>query len=129
MIVYLAGKITGNDNYKKEFKEAENKLKELGYIVLNPAKLPKGMKDEQYMPICLSMLNQADIMVLVNDMESDGVEIEKKYAEYQGKMVFSISDIEIITEKLKENVSEFAKNLVPAINNMVEKIEKAFDNI
>lgn len=102
MIVYLAGKITGNNGYKKEFKKAEKKLKELGYIVLNPAKLPKGMKDEQYMPICLAMLNQADIMVLVNDMESDGVEIEKRYAEYQGKMVFSINDIENAIENLKK---------------------------
>lgn len=90
MIVYLAGKINGNKNYKKEFKEAEKKLKEKGHIVLNPAKLPKGMESYHYMPICLAMLEQANLFVTINDKDSDGVEVEKKYAEYQGIPVMSL---------------------------------------
>lgn len=39
MKVYIAGKITNNANYEKEFKEAEEYLKSKGYVVINPVKL------------------------------------------------------------------------------------------
>ena len=41
--VYLAGKITGNENYRSEFIKAEWKAKELlgdNILILNPAVLP-----------------------------------------------------------------------------------------
>lgn len=37
MIIYLAGKITGDNNYKAKFKRYELKYRLQGYTVLNPA--------------------------------------------------------------------------------------------
>ena len=40
---YIAGKITGNENYKKNFDAAAAALEAEGNTVLNPATLPEGM--------------------------------------------------------------------------------------
>ena len=53
MKVYIAGKITGNENYKKEFRKAEEVLNKLGHIVMNPAVLNLGFKQMEYLHICL----------------------------------------------------------------------------
>lgn len=39
MIGYLSGPITGQKNYRQQFARAAGALKELGYIVINPAEL------------------------------------------------------------------------------------------
>ena len=65
MKVYIAGKITGNENYKAEFAEAEKKLRALGHIPLNPAVLPEGLEKADYMRICLAMLDSADAIGLL----------------------------------------------------------------
>lgn len=87
-VVYLAGKIDGDPNYKEKFRKAAEQLESRGYIVLNPATLPEGMSKEKYMPICLAMLNQADIILLLSDYEeSPGARIELNYANYQNKEI------------------------------------------
>lgn len=86
MVVYLAGPITGNKDYKKVFAAWEETLTLCGYTVLNPAHLPLGMKRESYMPICMAMIDQADTIAVIPGWESSkGVAVELKYAEYQGK--------------------------------------------
>lgn len=37
MRIYIAGKITGDKNYKKKFAKAERALKKKGHSVMNPA--------------------------------------------------------------------------------------------
>ena len=94
MIVYIAGKIEGDPNYKKKFMEAEEELKARGHIVLNPAKLPQGMSKEKYMPICLAMLSQADIIALLPDWAiSPGTVVEMHYANYQGIKIIRHRDL------------------------------------
>lgn len=39
MIGYLSGPITGHKNYRQQFARAAGALKELGYVVINPAEL------------------------------------------------------------------------------------------
>lgn len=103
MIVYIAGKITGEPNYKAVFDEAEERLKEEGCIVLNPASLPAGMPSECYMPICLAMLQQADAIYTIRGWErSPGANIEKAFAEYQGK---------IWRDEVDEDFAAFAKRV------------------
>lgn len=86
MKVYIAGKITGNENYKAEFAEAEKKLRALGHIPLNPAVLPEGLEKADYMRICLAMLDSADAMALMpNWAGSPGANIELSLAMYTGK--------------------------------------------
>lgn len=86
MKVYIAGKITGNENYKAEFAEAEKKLRTLGHIPLNPAVLPEGLEKADYMRICLAMLDSADaIALMLNWTGSPGANIELSLAMYTGK--------------------------------------------
>ncbi len=89
MIVYIAGKITGQNNYKELFNDAEYYLKELGFIVLNPAILPStGLRYEQYMRIGKAMLEEADIIYLLSNwIDSPGAIKEMKEAEKLGKII------------------------------------------
>ena len=90
-IVYLSGRISGNDNYKKEFASAENFLLQMGYIVLNPANLEevgKGLAYEQYLNICYRLVDVADIIFMVSGWQkSKGANAELSYAKSLGKKV------------------------------------------
>lgn len=89
MKIYIAGKVRGLENYKEIFKEAEIKLKEKGHVILNPAELPEGLDAEDYMRICIPMLDVADaIYLLKNWQDSEGAKIEKLYAQCQNKLIF-----------------------------------------
>ena len=86
--VYIAGKITGDKNYRDKFAKAEQALTAMGHCVLNPAHLPEGMEQGDYMRICLAMIDCADGVVLLPDWrESDGARLERAYAEKIGKEV------------------------------------------
>ena len=43
MKIYIAGKITGDREYREKFREAAKALERLGHVVLNPAILPDGL--------------------------------------------------------------------------------------
>ena len=96
-VVYLAGKINGDPDYRKKFRSAEVKLAYMDYIVLNPAALPHGLDPKDYMRISLAMLESADAVVLLPDFEtSEGATIEERYASYIGK---TVSYYDLITNK------------------------------
>lgn len=91
MKVYIAGKITGNPNYREEFAAAERKVRALGDIPLNPAVLPEGLEKADYMRVCLAMLDSADaIAPLRSWTHSDGAAIEMSLAWYTGKQNISL---------------------------------------
>lgn len=89
-VIYIAGPMSGlPDLGRKHFREAEKRLKEAGYIVLNPAILPKGMEKDRYMPICLAMLEAADAVYMLQGWRSSaGAQMERAYAQYQGKEIW-----------------------------------------
>ena len=83
MKIYIAGKITGDPNYKAKFEAKAREFEELGNIVLNPAILPAGMEQEDYMRICFAMIDSADIVSFLPDAEeSEGARLEKEYCKY-----------------------------------------------
>ena len=82
-VVYIAGPITGVENYRETFKQAEEDLEALGYIPLNPANLPVGMTNADYARIDLAMLGCADAILLLEGWtKSNGALLEEKYAQY-----------------------------------------------
>jgi len=90
MIIYIAGKMSGlEDLGQNDFDKAEKLLTEKGHIVINPAKLPHGLRHESYMQISLAMIDAADaVYMLKTYSNSNGANIEFKYAVYQGKNVY-----------------------------------------
>lgn len=68
MKVYLAGKITGDPNYREKFAAAAKKLEErAGVTVISPAVTPEGLKKADYMRICFAMLESADTAAFLPD--------------------------------------------------------------
>lgn len=88
MKIYIAGKITGELNYKEKFDIAATSLEAQGHIVSNPAELPEGMLPADYMRICFAMIDTADAIYLLKGWyNSSGASIERNYAMYTGKSI------------------------------------------
>lgn len=83
--VYICGKITGNKDFKKQFKEAEDTLTSLGYVVINPANLPSGLSQMDYMVTCIIMLSRCKYIYPIGDYKSsEGTIIELQFANKVG---------------------------------------------
>ena len=88
MKIYIAGKITGNHNYKFEFCEAELYLKKLGYTPMNPARMSQGFSHADYMHICYAMIDVCHaVYFLSNWKESTGAKLEHDYAIKHNKII------------------------------------------
>ena len=100
MRIYISGKMKGKE-YHTIFNDAAEFISKRGHIVVNPSMMPKGLDDNRYMPICLSMIDGCDAVVMIGDdwKDSQGALLELQYAKYQRKMVYL--DIEEIP-KTKE---------------------------
>lgn len=61
MKIYIAGKIAGDRRYRAKFREAAKAMEAAGHVVLNPATLPDGLTDGDYMRICMAMVDAADL--------------------------------------------------------------------
>lgn len=86
--IYLAGRITGDPDYRAKFEKAEKYYADQGAIVLNPAVLLAGMEKADYMRICYAMIDSADTVVLLSDWQaSAGARAEQAYAHYIGKLI------------------------------------------
>lgn len=93
MKVYIAGKITGDPDYRAKFKRAEDVLREEGHTVINPAVLPSGLDRADYGRICAAMLDSADAVAFLDDyMDSPGATLEHEYSEYTDKKTMCIGD-------------------------------------
>lgn len=97
LIAYIAGKITGDSAFRGKFAHAQKVLERQGYIVLNPALLPEGMKPEDYMRICMPMIDIADVVFFLPGWSnSKGAQLEKQYCAYVQKTgyIFEEADVE-----------------------------------
>lgn len=89
--IYISGKISdlSVDEYSKRFIEAEMKLVEFGYQVINPVKigekLPENSEWSDYMRADIIELMKCDVIyMLSNWKESKGAKIEQRIARELG---------------------------------------------
>jgi hypothetical protein len=87
--IYIAGKITGLDNYKELFNKAETHLSNLGFAIMNPSVLKDGFEWNEYMHVCYAMIDVCDsVYFLSNWTDSKGARLEHEYAKDKGKRLF-----------------------------------------
>ena len=97
-VIFISGPITGQPDYAGDFNRMETQLIARGYIALNPASLPLGMSEGQYMRICLAMIDTADAVILLHDWRSSkGASLESNYCLYTGKPTYL--SLEALDEK------------------------------
>lgn len=91
MKIYIAGPMTGLPHFNRPaFNEAAHLLDSQGHTVLNPATLPDGLSEKEYMDICLSMLRCADAIYLLDEWKiSAGAHVEHALAEKLGLVIIS----------------------------------------
>ncbi|MGL5491059.1 MAG: DUF4406 domain-containing protein [Shewanella sp.] len=92
MIIYIAGPMSGIQDFNRPlFNKVAIELTEQGYSALNPATLPDGLSQGQYMQICLPMVAVADELVMLPGWEqSEGASIEFMLAKKSGKTIRGI---------------------------------------
>jgi len=93
-VAYIAGPMRGlPDLGRAAFYEAEIRLREKGWKVINPARLPEDLPQECYMPICLAMVDQADTIALLPGYEnSAGAQVEIAYGAQTNKEIIYMAE-------------------------------------
>ena len=89
--VYIAGPMSGlEDDNRSLFNSVAEQFKLGGFVVLNPATLPAGLEQHEYMDICVAMVRCCDsVFMLPGWEESLGAQAEYHLAKKLGKYVFS----------------------------------------
>ena len=91
MTIYLAGKISGDPNYKEKFFKVQREIEEfMSFTVLNPAILPsEGFSYESYMRISGAMLKECEAVCFLPDwLDNSGARCEFQQAVELGKDIY-----------------------------------------
>lgn len=89
MKCYIAGPMTGLPDFNREaFNNMAGTVLSRGDIPLNPAILPDGLEQHEYMAICIEMVKMADTLIMLTGWErSDGAKAEHALAVKLGKCI------------------------------------------
>lgn len=105
MKIYIAGKITGDKNYKSKFKRAEKFLRSLGHSVMNPAWIAPSddFTWTDYMQISGMMQARCNAVYFLKGWkESEGARLEFKRCHQLNQTVF-FEDSAFSLEELKRS--------------------------
>ncbi len=100
MRIYIAGKITGNPDYKKQFSDVEKALVKMGHSVMSPSWLiayPEFSYSD-YISISAAMQIRCEaVFFLPNWLESKGAmeEFDRAYQLNQ-EIYFGISEVPLV---------------------------------
>lgn len=104
MKIYIAGKITGDSDYRSKFAEAQKILEERGYEVENPATLPErpDWGYEDYMKECYRMQQTCGATYILPDwVDSKGAKREVVQAQQlKHEIYYSIDDVPVHEKKI-----------------------------
>ena len=91
MRVYISGGISGVEDYKKKFADAEQALYLEGYQPFNPTKLDFPNLDyEEYMKLDFFLLDMCDAIYMLKGWEnSRGANREYGYASAKDKIIMT----------------------------------------
>jgi len=96
MKVFISGAISSDPHYIQKFRDAAMILVKQGYTVMNPAVLPHGFEQDEYLHICEGMIDVCDGVVFLPDWkQSQGSTWERKYSIFKCKKIgeFSVPKI------------------------------------
>lgn len=91
MKIYIAGKITGDPNYREKFEKVASSLRGHGFSVMNPACLSEDKEFcwDDYMAITAAMQERCEATVLLPDwQDSKGATMEAQKAKILGHKIF-----------------------------------------
>ncbi|MDH6367537.1 MULTISPECIES: DUF4406 domain-containing protein [unclassified Breznakia] len=120
MKIYLAGPITGTDDYVERFKEVEESLTNPGVEVVNPV-TDEHLDYEEYIIRGLKMLAECDWIFMLDDWEnSKGAKLEYQYAKTVGKRIVfqGDDDMNFFIEKSLAEITGFFQNLANAVGSV-----------
>lgn len=122
--MYVAGPITGIENFWVNFQEAEDLLKKkYNAKIMNPAKLGAGFSQDEYMRICYKMISACDIIVFIDGWKrSAGAMLEYKYGKATNKKLYELLDGKIVELKVVSEEADEASKLYKAA-----EVCRAFD--
>lgn len=89
MKIFISCPMSGLPNFNRDAFNAEaHRLLGLGHVALNPAILPDGLEQHEYMAICIEMVKMADQLVMLPGWErSAGARAEHALAIKLGKAI------------------------------------------
>ncbi|MBK5072547.1 DUF4406 domain-containing protein [Budviciaceae bacterium CWB-B4] len=115
-VIFISGPMTGKLNFNRQaFNAAAARLKDEGFIVLNPAIQPDGLTHDQYMVMSLAMLEQSDAIYLLKGWEnSKGAVMEYDRAK-QRDLLFMYEDMGVFrtaaARSRRQHGKEYEENL------------------
>lgn len=92
--IYLSGPISSDlDGYRAKFGKAAQIVADAGHIPLNPATMPLGLEQRDYMRISIAMLEAADLVLQLDGWDTrEGAVAEYCYARKIGVPLQGMGD-------------------------------------